>query len=141
MTLRLEDEIDISRGEMIVHAPAEGGTETQPNVGRYFEAMLVWMDEEPMDASKSFFIKHTTNTSRCRIDHISYRVDVNTMEHCDAAGLALNEIGRVTIATAKELFFDAYAVNKPTGAFVIIDPVTNNTSASITRPSKRRLRN
>ena len=129
VTLRLEDEIDISRGEMIVHAPAEGGTETQPNVGRYFEAMLVWMDEEPMDASKSFFIKHTTNTSRCRIDHISYRVDVNTMEHCDAAGLALNEIGRVTIATAKELFFDAYADNKPTGAFVIIDPVTNNTSA------------
>ena len=51
------------------------------------------------------------------------------MEHCDAAGLALNEIGRVTIATAKELFFDAYAANKPTGAFVIIDPVTNNTSA------------
>ena len=129
VTLRLEDEIDISRGEMIVHTPAEGGTETQPNVGRYFEAMLVWMDEEPMDASKSFFIKHTTNTSRCRIDHISYRVDVNTMEHCDAAGLALNEIGRVTIATAKELFFDAYAANKPTGAFVIIDPVTNNTSA------------
>lgn len=133
VTLQLEDEIDISRGEMIVKAtadtPEEATCATLPHTGRHFEAMLVWMDEEKMDATKSFYIKHTTNTSRCRIDHIRYKVDVNTMEHSEVTGLTLNEIGRVVLTTAKELFFDAYRENKPTGSFVLIDPITNNTAA------------
>ncbi len=122
VTLQLEDEIDISRGEMIVHP------DNVPNVGRQFEAMLVWMDEQPMDTGKSFYLKHTTNTSRCRIDHFAYKVDVNTLEHSEVNHLELNEIGRAVIVTAKELFYDAYAANKPTGAFILIDPVTNNTA-------------
>lgn len=124
VTLQLEDEIDISRGEMIVKADAP-----LPYVGRHFEAMLVWMDEEKMDTSKSFYIKHTTNTSRCRIDHIDYKVDVNTMEHSSVRELVLNEIGRVVLTTAKKIFFDPYQTNKPTGSFILIDPITNNTSA------------
>lgn len=128
VTITLEDEIDISRGEMITSPnPSEGGG--LPHVGRHFEAHLVWMDEEKMDASKSFFIKQTTNTSRCRIDHIKYRVDVNTLEHSEVDALQLNEIGRVVITTAKELMYDAYAENRQTGAFVVIDPITNNTAA------------
>ena len=123
VTLVLEDEIDISRGEMIVHPG------NLPHTGRHFEAMLVWMDEEPMDVDKAFYIKQTTNTSRCHVDHIEYRVDVNTMEHSEVPALQLNEIGRVVLTTAKELFFDAYADNKPTGSFILIDPITNNTSA------------
>ena len=123
VTLQLEDEIDVSRGEMIVHPG------NQPHAGRAFEAMLVWMDEEPADLSKDFYLKHTTNTSRSRIDHIAYRVDVNTMEQSPAATLHLNEIGRVAFQTSKPLFFDAYKDNKPTGSFVLIDPITNNTSA------------
>ncbi len=123
VTIQLEDEIDISRGEMIVHP------DNQPQTGRHIEAMLVWMDEEKMDASKSFYLKHTTNTTRCRIDHIKHKVDVNTMEHSEVSHLVLNEIGRVVITTSKELFFDAYHRNKPGGAFIIIDPITNNTSA------------
>lgn len=123
VTLTLEDEIDISRGDMIVHTNAE------PIVARNFEAMLVWMDEEPMDVSKKFYIKHTTNTSRIRIDNIKYRVDVNTMEHTEVSHLSLNEIGRVVFTSAKELFFDPYQTNKSCGAFIIIDPITNNTSA------------
>ena len=75
VTLTLEDEIDVSRGEMLVHP------DNLPIVDRNFEAMLVWMDEEPMDINKSFFIKQTTNLSRTRIDTIKYKVDVNTMEH------------------------------------------------------------
>lgn len=132
ITLQLEDEIDISRGEMIVRA----ADAIKPTVGRHFEAMLVWMDEEKMDADKAFYIKHTTNTSRCRVDHIRYRVDVNTMERSAATALALNEIGCVVLTTAKALFFDAYSRNKPTGSFVLIDPVTNNTAAvgMITKP-------
>ena len=132
VTLTLEDEIDISRGEMIVKADEA----QQPTVGRHFEAHLVWMDEEAMDRSKSFFIKQTTNTSRCRIDSIKYKVDVNTLERSEVERLTLNEIGRVVITTAKEFLYDAYARNKQTGAFIIIDPITNNTAAvgMIVRP-------
>ena len=123
VTLTLEDEIDISRGDMLVHPHA------QPIVARNFEAMLVWMDEDAMDVSKKYYIKHTTNTSRIRIDNIKYRVDVNTMEHSEVSFLELNEIGRVVFTSAKELFFDAYKDNKSCGAFILIDPITNNTSA------------
>ena len=123
VTLTLEDEIDISRGEMIVKP------DNLPIESRNFEAMLVWMDEEPMDTSKQFFIKQTTNTTRARIDNIKYRVDVNTMERSNVELLKLNEIGRVVFTTGKELFFDPYNTNKQTGAFILIDPITNNTSA------------
>ena len=123
VTLTLEDEIDISRGEMIVKP------DSMPEIGRRFETMLVWMDEEPMDCHKQFFLKHNTNTTRATIDDISYRIDVNTMEHLEGADFRLNEIGCVRITTAKTLFFDAYARNKATGAFILIDPITNNTSA------------
>ena len=130
VTLTLEDEIDISRGEMIVRP------DNVPNIGRHFETMLVWMDEEPMDRGKQFFLKHNTNTTRATIDTIQYRVDVNTMEHLEGRDFRLNEIGLVRITTAKTLFFDAYAQNRATGAFILIDPITNNTSAvgMIVRP-------
>ena len=123
ITITLEDEIDISRGEMIVHP------DNLPNIGRYFQTMLVWMDEEPMDRGKQFFLKHNTNTTRATIDEVNYRVDVNTMEQLPGEDFKLNEIGCVRITTAKTLFFDAYKQNKATGAFILIDPITNNTSA------------
>ena len=123
VTLTLEDEIDISRGEMLVHP------DNLPISDRNFEAMLVWMDEEELDVNKQFYIKQTTNTTRARVDSIRYKVDVNTMEHSSVDKLQLNEIGRVVFTTGKELFFDPYARNKQTGAFILIDPITNNTSA------------
>ena len=123
VTITLEDEIDISRGEMIVRP------DNLPNIGRYFQTMLVWMDEEPMDRGKQFFLKHNTNTTRATIDEVLYRVDVNTMEQLPGEDFKLNEIGCVRITTAKTLFFDAYKQNKATGAFILIDPITNNTSA------------
>lgn len=123
VTLTLEDEIDISRGEMLVHP------DNLPISDRNFEAMLVWMDEEEMDVNKQYYIKQTTNTTRARVDSIRYKVDVNTMEHSSVDKLQLNEIGRVVFTTGKELFFDPYARNKQTGAFILIDPITNNTSA------------
>ncbi|MEG1684530.1 MAG: sulfate adenylyltransferase subunit CysN [Bacteroides sp.] len=123
VTLTLEDEIDVSRGEMLVHP------ENQPMNDRNFEAMLVWMDEEPMDAGKQFFMKHTTNLTRTRIDSIRYKVDVNTMDKSEVSALKLNEIGRVVFTTAKPLFFDSYQKNKACGSFILIDPISNNTSA------------
>ena len=132
VTLTLEDEIDVSRGEMLVHP------DNMPMVGRNFEPMLVWMDEEKMDMEKSFFLKQTTNTSRTRIDSIKYKVDINTMEHLSVDNgrldkedvpMTLNQIARVVLTSSKEIFFDSYAKNKSTGAFILIDPISNNTSA------------
>lgn len=123
VTITLEDEIDISRGEMIVKS------DNLPEVSRHIETMLVWMDEEPMDRKKQFYLKHNTNTTRATVDHIDYKVDVNTMEKSPAEQFKLNEIGKVKITTAKTLFFDAYSKNKATGSFILIDPITNNTSA------------
>ena len=123
VTLTLEDEIDVSRGEMLVHP------DDLPFEKRCFESMLVWMDEGPMDTSKQFYLKQTTNTTRARIDTIRYKVNVNTMEQSAVDHLELNEIGKVVISTNKELFFDPYTQNKPTGSFILIDPITNNTSA------------
>ena len=123
VTLTLEDEIDVSRGEMLVHP------DNLPTVSRSFEAMLVWMDEEDMDVNKQFFIKQTTNTTRARIDGIRYKVDVNTMEQSNTSFLRLNEIGKVVITASKQLFFDKYEDNKNCGSFILIDPITNNTSA------------
>ena len=123
VSVTLADEIDISRGDMLVHP------NNLPRVGRSFEAMLVWMDEEPMDPYTQFYIKQTTNTTKARIDTIRYRVDVNTMEKSDTDHFKLNEIGRVVITTIKSLFFDSYKKNRNTGSFVLIDPVSHNTVA------------
>lgn len=141
ITITLEDEIDISRGEMIVHP------DNLPHIGRHFTTMLVWMDEEPMDTGKQFFLKHNTNTTRATICAIRGKIDVNNgpynlEELADApaspsltggagggSSFQLNEIGQVDILTAKTLFFDAYTKNRQTGAFILIDPITNNTSA------------
>lgn len=123
VTLVLEDEIDVSRGEMLVKP------DNLPRMERHFEAMLVWMDEEPMDLSVQYFLKHNSNTTRSHIDLMRYKVDVNTLERSEVDKLTLNEIGRAVITTAKTLFFDPYRKNKSTGSFVLIHPVTNNTVA------------
>lgn len=123
VTVTLEDEIDISRGEMLVHP------DNLPVTGRRFDAMVVWMDEQPMDVQKNFFLKHNTNLTRAFIDGVDYKVDINTMGESPASLLNLNEIGRVRFTTAKNLLFDPYKTNKATGSFVLIDPITNNTSA------------
>ncbi len=123
VTLELEDEIDISRGEMLVKP------DNLPRMERHFEAMLVWMDEEPMELSTQFFLKQTTNTTRARIDMMRYKVNVNTLEKTEVESLSLNEIGRAVFTTAKPLFFDPYKKNKNSGSFVLIHPVTNNTVA------------
>lgn len=123
VTLTLEDEIDISRGEMLVHP------DDLPEIGRHFETMMVWMDEEPMNRGKQFYLKHNTNTTRATIDEICYQVDVNTMEQHPASVLKLNEIARVHVTTAKTIFYDAYKKNRATGSFILIDPISNNTCA------------
>lgn len=123
VTVTLEDEIDVSRGDMLVHP------DNQPRKERHFEATLVWMDEKPMNPETQFYIKHTTNTTKARIDDIRYKIDVNTLERKEEDNFELNEIGRAVLTTMKPLFFDPYKKNATTGSFVLIDPVTHNTSA------------
>ncbi|MDX1298691.1 MAG: sulfate adenylyltransferase subunit CysN, partial [Pseudomonas sp.] len=123
VTVTLKDEIDISRGDMLVHP------DNLPRMERQFEAMLVWMDETRMNLSTQFYIKHANNSAKARIDKIQYKVDVNTLEKSDVKSFNLNEIGRVVITTTKPLFFDPYVKNRQTGSFILIDPVTHNTCA------------
>ena len=123
VTVTLEDEIDISRGDMLVH------TDNLPRIERHFEAMLVWMDEKSMSPETQFYFKQTSNTTKARIDQIKYKIDVNTLAKSEIDRFVLNEIGRVVITTNKPVFFDSYQKNHGTGSFVLIDPVTNNTCA------------
>lgn len=123
VTVTLEDEIDISRGDMLVYP------DNLPRIERHFESMLVWMDEKPMDPTTHFFIKQANNNTKVRVDKIQYKVDVNTMEKSNIDFFSLNEIGRVVFTTNKPLFFDPYKKNKSTGSFILIDPVTHNTVA------------
>jgi bifunctional enzyme CysN/CysC len=124
VTVVLEDERDISRGDMLVHR------HNLPQIERHFEAMVVWMGNTPMDPTKPYWIKHTTQMVRARIDEVRYRTDVNTLQRMPAAPLALNEIGRVVFTAVKPLFFDAYQRNRETGSFILIDTTTNATVAA-----------
>lgn len=123
VTITLENEIDISRGDMIVYP------DNLPRVERHFEAMLVWMDEKPMDPQMQFFIKHANNTSRIKLDKIQYKVNVNTLQKSSVDHFELNEIGRVVLTANKAIFFDPYKKNRSTGSFILIDPITHNTVA------------
>jgi sulfate adenylyltransferase subunit 1 len=124
VTITLEDEIDLSRGDMLV------GEANPPASGTEFEATLVWMHSEPLDPHKIYVLKHTTRTVRARINHIRYRVDINTLEHQKATKLDLNEIASVDLKATLPLFFDPYEVNRVTGSFIVIDPLTNATVAA-----------
>ena len=122
VTLELEDEIDLSRGEMLV---AEG--EASPQASSSFRAMVVWMHEQPLVAGRAYLIKHTTRVVRATVRAIRYRVDVNSTEHRNAQRLQINDIGEVEFDAALPLFFDAYAENREMGAMILIDPISNAT--------------
>ncbi len=121
VTVCLEDELDISRGDMLVPAAA------MPHVSRRFEATVVWMHADALGVDRPYLIKHTTQQVRASITSIRHRVDINTLEKQDASLLQLNEIGVVAIETHKPLYFDAYKRNRTTGSFILIDPLTNAT--------------
>ncbi len=124
VALRLADEIDISRGDMIV-AP-----EDQPVAAREFEAHICWMSDRPLQARGKYAIKHTTRSARAIVEEIEHRVDINTLEHVPASELALNEIGRVRLRASAPLVVDPYLRNRTTGSFILIDESTNDTVAA-----------
>jgi bifunctional enzyme CysN/CysC len=119
--ITLEDEIDISRGDVISAA------ESPAEVADQFEANLVWMHDEPMIPGRSYLMKVGAQTVTATITEAKYKVNVNTMEHLAAKQLALNEIGVVNVALDRPIAFDPYAVNRDTGGFILINRMTNNT--------------
>jgi sulfate adenylyltransferase subunit 1 len=121
VTLLLEDEIDVSRGDMIVRAGNE------PEAVRQIDAMLCWLSETPLDPRRRYLVRHTTRECKAMLAGIAYRVDVNTLEQQPADALAMNDIARLRLKLAQPIFPDPYARNRATGAFIVIDESTNDT--------------
>jgi sulfate adenylyltransferase large subunit len=124
VTIRLEDDVDVARGDLLAPAAAA------PQPRREFEATLCWLAGTPGTPGTRYVLKHATNTVRARLEAIEHRLDVTTLASEPAATLALNDIGRVRIRTADPVAVDAYADVRATGAFVLIDEATNDTVAA-----------
>ncbi|MFT6572422.1 MAG: sulfate adenylyltransferase subunit 1 [Akkermansiaceae bacterium] len=125
VTITLDDEIDISRGDMLVKA------NNPPKQGQDIEAMICWFSNTNLNPRGKFVIRHTTKETKAIVQDIRYKVDVNTLrKEEDTSSFSLNEIGRVSLRTASPLFYDSYNQNRQTGSFILIDPGTNETVAA-----------
>jgi len=125
VTLHLEDEIDISRGDILVSA------HNQPVVSQQIEADLCWMDTKALDTTHTYFIQHNSKVTRCRIKEILYKVNINTLEKEFDEDFRLNDIGRIVIKTADPLAFDLFQDNKSNGGAILIDGRTNVTVGAL----------
>jgi len=122
VTMTLEDEIDTSRGDMIVRE------NNIPEVGQDLEVLVTWMNINPLLARTKVVIKHTTNECVAMVKELKYKVDINTLHRIENIDkLEMNGIGRISIRTSKPLFYDAYRRNRQTGSVIIIDEQTNET--------------
>lgn len=121
VTLTTEDEVDISRGDMIVH------TDHMPSVSNNIKVMLVWMDEKPMQVGKTYDIKRATSTVAGHFEKINYKVDVNTYDRMQVEELELNDIASCRMMLTRPIAADAYSDNRLAGSFIVIDRITNNT--------------
>jgi bifunctional enzyme CysN/CysC len=125
VTMRLSDDLDISRGDMICRP------NNQPEVGQDIEATVCWMVDRPLTAGTKYALKHTTRTVKALVRDLNYRLDVNTLHRDETAtSLTMNEIGRVTLRTTAPLMFDSYRRNRTTGSFILIDEATNTTAGA-----------
>ncbi|HLL90091.1 MAG TPA: sulfate adenylyltransferase subunit CysN, partial [Tepidisphaeraceae bacterium] len=121
VTVTLADEVDVSRGDVLAHPG------TQPHVSSTIEAMVVWMGEKPLVAGRTYWVKHGTRTVTGEVAEFRYNVDVNTLEKRPAAQLGLNEVGHVVLSLNQPIAADPYRLNPATGAFIVVDRLTNNT--------------
>ncbi|ELR70988.1 Sulfate adenylyltransferase subunit 1 [Fulvivirga imtechensis AK7] len=125
VTMQLEDDIDISRGDMIVRE------NNKPNIGQDIDVMLCWMNAKPLVASGKYGIRHTTSDARCMVKNIHYKMDINTLHRIeDDKNIGMNDIARVSLRVTKPLFYDRYSRNRITGSVILIDESTNETVAA-----------
>lgn len=122
VSMTLEDDIDISRGDMIAKP------DNQPKSGQDIDLMVCWLNQEKLKPGGKYTIRHTTNDARCIIKEVKYKVDINSLHRVDGdKEIGLNDIGRIRIRTTKPLFYDSYSRNRSTGSLIIVDEFTNNT--------------
>jgi sulfate adenylyltransferase large subunit len=124
VTLTLEDELDISRGDVIAIA------QQVPEVARQFEASVVWLNDRPLDPARTYLLKHTTQTVTAEVKSIRHRVNITSLEHEGTANLEMNSIGVLHLETSRPIYFDPYSQNRITGSFILIDPETNATAGA-----------
>ena len=122
VTLRLEDDLDLSRGDMIVRE------NNQPEVSQDLEAMICWFNEKPMQVRGKYTILHTTQEARCIIKEVRYKLDINSLHRLEAdKRIGMNDIARIVVRTTKPLFYDSYRKNRITGSIILVDEGTNET--------------
>jgi sulfate adenylyltransferase subunit 1 len=121
VTLLLEDEVDISRGDMIV------SLHEAPRVAKQIEAMVCWLAAAPLEPGRKYVVRHTTRETKALVAAIEYRQDINELKRVAGGRLEMNDIGSVTFKLAQPLFVDPYRGNRATGAFILINEATNNT--------------
>jgi sulfate adenylyltransferase subunit 1 len=119
--LLLEDDLDVSRGDMLVHPDAA------PAPSRKIDATVCWLSETPLSTARRYLVRHTTRETRAQVAEIGWKVDLASLELRPATGLAMNDIGRVSLRLAQPIFADPYAESRATGAFVVIDEATHDT--------------
>ena len=121
--MTLEDEIDISRGDMLVKA------NNKPTVSQDIEAMICWFrDDSKLQPNRKYILRHTTSEVKCMVKEVRYKMDINTLHKVeDDLEFSLNDIGRIKLRTSAPLFYDSYRRNRNTGSFVLIDELTNET--------------
>lgn len=125
ITLTLKDDIDISRGDMIIRE------NNLPKVSQRIDVMLNWMNEKPLQVNQKFILRHTTQEIKCILTDIHYEININTLHRdLEISTLELNSIGRVSLKLAKAIYYDKYNVNRSTGSIILIDPLTNETVAA-----------
>jgi sulfate adenylyltransferase subunit 1 len=125
VAITLEDDIDISRGDMIAR---EGNI---PNVGQDIDVMICWFNERKLVPRGKYAIRHTTTEARCMIKDVNYKMDINTLEkNYDDKDINMNDVARISIRTTKPLFYDSYSRNRTTGSLIIVDEATNETVAA-----------
>ena len=125
VTLTLTDEIDISRGDMIIKR------NNPPKVSQDLEAMVCWFSNKPMASLAKLLLRHTTREMQAIVSEVKYLVDINTLHKVEGAGtFAMNDIGRITLRTAQPVIHDSYRRNRQTGSFILIDPGSNETVAA-----------
>ena len=122
VTMTLEDDIDISRGDMMVKP------NNQPEIGQDIELMICWLNQKPLQEKGKYVIKHTTKSAMCIVKDVRYKVNINTLHRLeDDKSIGLNDVGRILIRTTEPLFYDSYKINRNTGSVILIDQFTNET--------------
>jgi sulfate adenylyltransferase subunit 1 len=125
VTVRLDRDLDVSRGDVLIDA------EDHPRLARHFEADVCWLDRTPLDPRRKYLLRHGAKTVQARIDAIGGKLDVQSLTSAvDAETLAMNDIGRVSLTIQQPIVCDVYQLLPATGAFILIDPVTNQTAAA-----------